>query len=358
MPRYSIVVPVYNAERYLGECLESVYGQTYGDYEVVLVDDGSTDASMEICGAYVRNRPAVPTKVVSQENRGLLAARRAGIRAASGDYVWSVDADDVICTDGLQVVDAVLEREGFDIVQFEAQRGVSPMFALPACPLLGASRTYRGAEVADFIGLYCDGKVNSLCFKVIRRELLDPANDYGEWGRLQNCEDGLQVVDALGRAESVCYLRECLYFYRQSNGGSILHRYYRGYYDELNRVLTYALGVIEGLAQRYDRDDYERRLLVSQMLLTFYDFRKSCTLRTAHEQLAEIRGNHIYKRASRYRGYLRGDVRAFYGLIDKRMYGLAALEALVHRGIWRARMAASYARHAELDVVPARRRPR
>ena len=91
--RFSIIIPVYNVEEYLGQCLDSIAHQDYSDYEVVIVDDGSTDGSASIYERFAAEAD-VPVRIVKQENKGLLLARRAGIKAANGDYYWHVDGDD------------------------------------------------------------------------------------------------------------------------------------------------------------------------------------------------------------------------------------------------------------------------
>ncbi len=93
----SVIVPIYNAEACLEDCLESIISQDYKDLEIILVNDGSTDNSLSICKKYaaVDNR----IRIISQENRGLVRARKVGIGAATGDYISFVDADDYIDTD-------------------------------------------------------------------------------------------------------------------------------------------------------------------------------------------------------------------------------------------------------------------
>ena len=90
----SILVPVYNTEKYLRRCVDSLLAQTVEDYEVVLVDDGSTDGSGSICDEYARENDRV--HVIHQENAGLSAARLAGIRASCGAYLGFVDSDDYV----------------------------------------------------------------------------------------------------------------------------------------------------------------------------------------------------------------------------------------------------------------------
>ena len=90
--RFSIIIPVYNVEEYLGQCLDSIAHQDYSDYEVVIVVDGSTDGSASIYERFAAEAD-VPVRIVKQENKGLLLARRAGIKAANGDYYWHVQCN-------------------------------------------------------------------------------------------------------------------------------------------------------------------------------------------------------------------------------------------------------------------------
>jgi len=90
----SVIIPVYNVEKYLRECLDSVTGQTYTDLQIIVVDDGSTDGSGAVCDEYARKDARV--QVIHQQNQGLSAARNAGIDQAAGEYILFVDSDDYL----------------------------------------------------------------------------------------------------------------------------------------------------------------------------------------------------------------------------------------------------------------------
>lgn len=94
LPKVSIIVPVYKTEAYIAECLDSVLAQTYQDFEVICVDDGSPDNSVEIIKEYSKNDPRI--SYVRQENAGLSAARNTGIRNAKGEYILPLDSDDML----------------------------------------------------------------------------------------------------------------------------------------------------------------------------------------------------------------------------------------------------------------------
>ena len=113
----SVIIPVYNVEKYLAECVDSVLAQTYEHYEVILVDDGSTDAGGAMCDAYAQKDPRI--RVIHQANGGLSAARNTGLKAARGQYVYFLDSDDYIEKQTLEHLAALAEREKADVVFFD-----------------------------------------------------------------------------------------------------------------------------------------------------------------------------------------------------------------------------------------------
>ena len=114
----SVVIPVYNVEKYLRQCLDSVLAQAFSDYEVICVNDGSTDGSGRILKEYASGNPVV--KVIEQKNGGLSAARNAGLKKAEGKYVLFLDSDDWLEKDALQTLaDAA---DGQDMICFNGRR--------------------------------------------------------------------------------------------------------------------------------------------------------------------------------------------------------------------------------------------
>lgn len=102
METISVIVPVYNAEKYLSQCIESILNQTYRDFELLLINDGSTDGSLEICERYRAQDERV--RVISQENRGVSVARNRGIERSLGNYLCFVDADDLVHPKYLEIL--------------------------------------------------------------------------------------------------------------------------------------------------------------------------------------------------------------------------------------------------------------
>ena len=113
--RFSVIVPVYNVEDYLETCVASVLAQSCPDYELILVDDGSTDKSAALCDRFAAQYGC---RVIHQENGGLGAARNTGIAAAAGDYLFFLDSDDYISPDTLQGLSEEMDRVSADIYTF------------------------------------------------------------------------------------------------------------------------------------------------------------------------------------------------------------------------------------------------
>ena len=114
MPKISIIIPVYNAEQYLEECLLSISQQTFTDFEILAINDGSTDRSLEILKKYQEKEPRL--KVFSQVNKGVSAARNLGLDNAKGDYITFVDADDWLHPETIEKYIEIAEKENSDIV--------------------------------------------------------------------------------------------------------------------------------------------------------------------------------------------------------------------------------------------------
>lgn len=105
MPKLSVIVPIYNTEKYLSNCIESILNQTFADFELILVDDGSTDGSGDVCDEYCQSDDRV--KVIHQKNGGVTEARKQGIEVALGEYISFIDSDDWIESNMYQ---AMLEK--------------------------------------------------------------------------------------------------------------------------------------------------------------------------------------------------------------------------------------------------------
>ncbi len=113
MPKFSIIVPIYNIENYIKKCVDSVLAQSFFDFELILVDDGSPDNCPVICDDYAKADNRI--KVVHKKNGGLSSARNAGLNVATGDFCWMIDGDDYISDDALEKINGLID-DGTDIL--------------------------------------------------------------------------------------------------------------------------------------------------------------------------------------------------------------------------------------------------
>lgn len=112
--KVSVIVPVYNQEKYLDECIESIINQSYNNLEIILVDDGSTDNSLEICKKYKKQDKRI--KLIHKENGGLSSSRNAGLKEATGDYIMFCDSDDYFLPDTVKLMEAEITKKDADYV--------------------------------------------------------------------------------------------------------------------------------------------------------------------------------------------------------------------------------------------------
>lgn len=163
----SIIVPVYNVEQYIAECIDSVLAQTYKDWELILVDDGSTDNSGNICDEYTRKDSRI--KVIHKENEGLSSSRNTGLDNISGKFVTFVDSDDVIIgKDTLQkLIDNFANDLELDIVQYDViHKWQSTEEHKRTYPF----KTYYNKQ--DILeGYLCENIHVSCCDKIFRSEI-------------------------------------------------------------------------------------------------------------------------------------------------------------------------------------------
>ena len=171
---FSVIVPIYKIEKYLCRCIDSVLAQSFTDYELILVDDGSPDQCPSICDAYAEKDDRI--KVIHKANGGLVSARQAGIEIAVGDYVFHLDGDDAICEGALENAAQIIRDMHPDIVSFSYRRCINGELAEVVDDLVPEG-LYRKSDIEEKIypKLLSDENMKNLFYflwgKAIRREL-------------------------------------------------------------------------------------------------------------------------------------------------------------------------------------------
>lgn len=232
-PFFSVLVPVYNQEKYLPECIDSVLNQTYKNFELILVDDGSTDSSGKICDQYAKKHPCIIT-VVHQKNQGLLFARRTGIENAKGEYFLFLDADDSFCSTAMETLCNSIKAHSVQMVIFDASVQADFKSKLNNYPYED-STVIQKKQKKDFLMEFCGTHTfNNMCFKCIHSALVDLC-DYDDGAGVGYGEDLFQSIPLVDRAESFCILQVPLYFYRQ-HAESMTHYYNPTQFESLKIV--------------------------------------------------------------------------------------------------------------------------
>lgn len=246
MKTIGIVVPIYNAELYLEQCINSILKQTYKNLELVLVNDGSTDGSGQICDKYAALDKRV--RVIHQENKGKLFARYLGVKTLESDYATFVDADDWIEVDAYEKVAKYLD-EDIDMISFKIIRYFDDTYQYVS-PNNYASGLYKGKEIIDKIyptmiwdkGKKTFGLDPSLCNKVVKRSLL-----LAELYRTNNLQisygDDVAVTYVMvTHINSLVITEECLYYHRQRDRGKVAdYLVDKDYYKKLFFLYEYLL---------------------------------------------------------------------------------------------------------------------
>lgn len=218
---FSILIPVYNVEKYLVECLNSVINQTEQDYEIVLIDDGSTDSSGEICDSFAEQYPDKIT-VKHNKNQGLIATRVELIKAARGNYLVHIDSDDTLRLDTLMLLRKAIEQYQPDMIIYGLRRidldGTSTDQVI-----MNESKLYEGSEKTALYRTMCStSKLNNYVTKVVRRELTLSSGFFLNYSQVKIGEDLLQSLPVMTNAKKIYYLAEPLYYYRKNVGSMTL----------------------------------------------------------------------------------------------------------------------------------------
>ena len=227
-PIISIIVPVYNAEKFLVQCLDSLINQTYENIEIICVNDGSTDGSLNI----IKNFQALDKRIhcIDKQNQGVSAARNDALQAANGQLVMCVDADDWIEPETVATVAAKLIETDSDVVMWpyvSEKQGRSDVKSIFPEDLI-----FQGSEVQNklhrrFIGLFNEELAHpeladSLCTvwgKLYKTELLKDFK-FIDLNEIGTYEDGFFNLEVFGRVQRAAYINRPMYHYRRTNDGS------------------------------------------------------------------------------------------------------------------------------------------
>lgn len=274
--KFTVIVPVYQVEDYLEKCVDSILAQTYTDFEVILVDDGSPDRCPQICDAYKEKDPRV--RVIHKPNGGLVSARNAGIFAAQGDYITYVDGDDWVKPNLLEFVARRFEESPvpLDMVMFASENVFRDHteLMLNKVPEGYYNRKRLEKEIFPYLlsdrrkGYFIGSQVqfhtwNKPCRRELQRE------HYVRDEKIRMFTDVPLTCECLLDCQNVYISNEVLYCYNQCNVNSILAVGKKSYLTEsFGHLVAYMQMRMRGISPAFDLqlNDYPVHLIIRNAL--------------------------------------------------------------------------------------------
>lgn len=331
----SIIVPVYNVEKYLSECINSILAQSFPDYELILIDDGSKDNSGRLCDDYARRDARI--KVVHKENAGVSEARNSGLDIAVGEYVTFIDSDDCVNPDYLDYLISEIRKQKVDMVlsgivmeYFTEERG-SIRYTITESQKLTVRALFEKLEL-DYpqiciCGPWCKLYKNSI---IQRNGIRFDKN-------LSNGEDTCFNLDYFKKIETVFFSRQIFYHYRRLNPNSLFSVFRKDSYEILDYVYSKMYTLI--LEQNCSREAVQRfkemyySMLIGGVVAFFYSenniskkrrmqqIKKVCEDPLVQEyengNLQRARTNFVIQMMKCRKHYILYNLFAFNGLIKK-----------------------------------------
>lgn len=218
MNKVSIILPIYNVEKYLEKCVNSVINQTYQNIEIILVDDGSKDSSGRICDELVESDNRI--KVIHKKNGGLASARNAGYEMATGEYIMYIDSDDVIKNDIAEKCVSAMEKKRSDVVIFGYEKMAEDGQVLEICKW--SNKTYNHDEMVEYLyEAICNMSFGYAWNKMYRKSTIDKSKVFGD-AKVIDREDLVYNLELLRFWDRITYIDSVGYEYLQRSS-SLLH---------------------------------------------------------------------------------------------------------------------------------------
>lgn len=210
MSTLSVIVPVYNAEKYMDQCIESIVKQTYKDLEIILVNDGSTDKSGEMCDVWAAKDNRI--KVIHKENGGVSTARNAGLDVATGDYVAFVDSDDTLLITAYEKSIKEIQQHNLDLLIF----GYETVFPDYSVQKYMDCTMFTRYEYKENISKYISSKVGfaSTCHKIYRTDIINMFKIHFDEDIKIN-EDGIFNCQYFTHCHYIKCIPDIFYFYNR-----------------------------------------------------------------------------------------------------------------------------------------------
>ena len=216
--RFSILVPVYNVEKYLSECLDSIIKQSFSDFELICVNDGSTDGSLDILQSYAKKDSRI--KILTKQNQGLLWARRDAIKIASGEYVLFIDSDDKYHDPDVlkRINDSLLKHANPDLLIFDRAEIIEDIVVYTCPHFFENERYFKKNSINELrYNFISRNYLNAIFLKCIRTDIIKKDKTDYSVHNPQMAEDVTQSMYMFDKCETVVFLPDFIYLYRNNS---------------------------------------------------------------------------------------------------------------------------------------------
>lgn len=321
----SVIVPVFNSDKFLSRCIDSVLVQTYPNFEVILIDDGSTDNSGGICDEYVKKDSRV--RAIHKQNSGVSATRNVGLEKAKGKYILFVDSDDYIDNIMLEKLVSKAEEKQSDITvcNYYVQNGND--IHVPEMNYECQYNTNEEIVEKLIFRFYCGKNIglNSLWNKLILRSLF-VENGIKFDCNLKRAEDFWFVFECMKKANRIVFINEPYYHYVQ-NPESVMHTIYLDQYQQWKYTRKRLLMENKQFGFRLDMSVFYSSFLLNSVL-----FVKELLFQSKKDLAMEVLQDEMFREATKYvkNSSLPAHIKILLYLVNKKQY--AAVCLLLH--IW------------------------
>lgn len=212
---FTFMVPIFNCEKYLRDCVESLLNQSRKNYEILLLNDGSTDLSAEICEEYKEKYSNI-VRVIHKENEGSLETRRRGFKEAKGDWIICVDADDYVRSNLLEIITETIYKYDCDMVMYNYEYLEQNGELTPSRLDIKHETVFNQENKMElYERKLCSTDINPMWMRAIKRDLIDFDTDYSTFKIRNMCDDAVQMLPIYTNAKRIVFLDIPLYIYRK-----------------------------------------------------------------------------------------------------------------------------------------------
>ena len=276
-PKISIILPVYNAEKYLADTLDSILSQSFTDFEVVAVNDGSTDGSLKLLEVYAARDRRI--KITDKENTGVSDTRNTAIRAAKGEFIAFIDADDVYAPNYLKRMCGAIEDSGADVAvcSYLTFRHHAPTFER------GGHSAPKPTTISELLDT---GLMTSMCVKLVRKSVITKNRIVFDTD-ISYSEDLFYSWKLCLSTNSMCKISDTLYGYRLTGSGAT-SRHHKEIFEKYKR----AFDEIRSLSVKKDKMSEELNIKLSFVrglpAFLLMISRSKCSIKNKKIQIEEI----------------------------------------------------------------------